>query len=148
MRKIINMCVSMVLALALTGCQGFWQKALPVITDIIIKVIDAEQQLDAIEQGVAVYLKESPDPETGAKVQAFLGRVKASLKIALATAEGVRSTGEGSSMQAFKDFQVAWTELIGLLAEIGVVDTAGALATGPYKGLQLTEPLALREDAP
>jgi hypothetical protein len=143
MRKAIIWLVVLIMSFTLAGCQGSWQKALPVITDIIIKVIDAEQQLGAIEQEAVAYFKESPNSEAEAKVQAFLGRVKASLQIALRTAEALRSTGEGSTEQAFKELQEAWTALIGLLTEIGVVDDQGALTAGPQKGLQVAQPMAL-----
>jgi len=143
MKRVLLTLMVVVFSFTLAGCQGFWPKALPVITDIIIKVIDAEQQLDAIEQGVEAYLKEQPNPEIEAKVKAFLGRVKASLQSALRTAEAVRSTGEGDSAQAFKELQAAWVALIGLLTEIGVVDSAGVLSAGPQKGLQVAQPLAM-----
>jgi hypothetical protein len=127
----------------LWSCQGFLQKALPVITDIIIKVIDAEQQLDAAEQGAAAYLKQQPDPAAEAKIEASLERVKTSLRIALREAQVVQISGEGSSQQAFEELQGAWAELIDLLTETGVVGDDGALVAGPSKGLQLQQPLAL-----
>ena len=135
--------IVMVMALLLAGCQGFWSKALPVITDIIVKVMDAEQQLDAIEQGVNAYLKAHPSPAAEQALREGISATRSALRTALAAAEGARATGEGDPQLAFEQYRQAYQQLVALLTQLGILDANGMLLVGPGSGRVLDPPLAM-----
>lgn len=140
----VALCVALGVPAAQTSCTpGLAAAVLPIVKDVIIEIVDAEQKLDLVDGAAAAWFKKYPDARLASEYQNASDRVRASLNVALQMAHGTRDLAEGDIDAAFHQFGLAWMKLWEMAQQIGFVTEGGTLQAGPVVGLSLEPPLAL-----
>jgi hypothetical protein len=129
------------LAVTLPGCASF-QKVIPVLNDVQAAVSDASAILDAVRSVVTVFFLARPAPDAQIKVERVLGDVDLALSATVRALRGVDNASKEQLDAAWKDFRGAYSELVVVLRDLGIVSAEGKMATR-RGAVTLPEPLAM-----
>lgn len=142
MKKILTSLLATFIALPLLlgspGCATIASN-LPIV---IAAVLDAQIILDSLTSFVDAFFKVKPDADLEKKVRDSMARTRSALNAALRLAQGAEKLDQAKIDEAFKEFRGAYTELLALLAPLGVSASGNTLKATPG-GLIVPEPLAL-----
>jgi len=134
-----------------TGCPAFIA-ALPTVGEI---VADGVAILGMISQAVAAYFRSNPNPSEQAKIENGITKAQQALITGEQILSGIQNATAGQTAQAFAAFSAAYSELMQLIAPLGIVPAqpvvttsdAGAVAVAaisPTPRLAVPTPLAVR----
>lgn len=126
------------LALGTPGCATIASN-LPIV---IAAVLDAQMILDSLTGFVDAFFRVKPDADLEKKVRDSMARTKSALNVALRLAQGAEKLDQAKIDEAFKEFRLAYADLLVLLAPLGVSASGNVLKATPG-GLIVPEPLAL-----
>lgn len=141
--KVIMATIIMGLATLTAGCQ-YLPAILPVVSDIITEIIDAQRKAEQLDEAVQGYFEKYPNKAMEAKWKGAMDKVHASIDVALKAAHGVEDVAEQDVAGAMHNFVLAWQEARELAMSIGVVGAAGVVSAGPMAGVVIGEPLAVQ----
>lgn len=126
-------------AVPLGGCAAI-VSALPAV---ISAVTDASLVLSTIESFVNAYFASHADAEKQKSVALAITRARTSLDGALRIAHGAEKLDQAKVDEAFAEFKIAYTELIGMVDSIGIKSgPQNRMMAGPGT-LTVPQPLAL-----
>jgi len=141
-RLLMTILLCTIAPLTLTGCPQL-AAVLPIVTDIITEILDAERKIDQADAHAQEWFANYPNEALESKWKTSVDRTRASLDVALKTAHGAENLGQADHAAAFQQFAAAWAQLYELGVEIGIIGKEGALGTGPRAGIAIGTPLAL-----
>lgn len=141
-RLLMTIMLCTIAPLTLTGCPAL-AKVLPIVTNIITEILDAERKLDAVDAHAQQWFKSYPNEALEAKWKTSVDHARASLDVALKTAHGAEELSQADHQAAFQQFGAAWTKLYELGISIGIIGKEGAISTGPRAAIIIETPLAL-----
>jgi hypothetical protein len=127
-------------ATSAVGCKAL----LPILSDVIAVVEDANGILAILESAERAFFAEHPDTKLQADVEARIRQTRLALDTALRTSRGTADLSSDQADTAFTEFREAYGSLIALLnsLEIVVPSTDGKMMyTG--RGVRVPAPLAL-----
>ena len=123
------------------GCAAI-NRALPILTDVIVAVQDAQQILEIIDAAADAWFEQHPDPAMKIKYAKAIGKCRTALDVALRTSRGAKELNQQEVDKAFQDFKVAYGELTSLLQGAGIMGSDNLLKASPHQ-VRVPEPLAL-----
>lgn len=127
--------------LAVSSCAAV-VSSLPTI---IAYVQDGSLVVNTIARFVDQYFTVSPNAELQGKIDSAISRTNAALDLVLRAASGTGKINQGKVDEAIADFRQAYTDLLALVAPLGVRQgTSGLLRSTPAGGLIVPTPLALK----
>jgi hypothetical protein len=135
-----------ILAAALTGLSFQYMGCAAIVGNlptVLAYVQDAQLVVSAIESFVNAVFATGVKPELQKPVAVAIARTKAALSAVLRAGTGVDKLNQADVDAAFKEFQLAYTDLINLVQPLGVSAGGGALKATPG-GLVVPEPLAIK----
>lgn len=123
------------------GCAAV-NRALPILTDVIVAVQDAQQILEVIDSAADAWFEQHPDPNMKTKYAKAIDKCRTALDVALRTSRGAKELNQQEVDKAFQDFKVAYVELTSLLQGAGIMGKDNLLKASPHQ-VRVPEPLAL-----
>jgi hypothetical protein len=135
--RLALLAVWMAIPMGAVGCAA----VLPHLPTVIAAVTDGLMVLDAIESFIDRYFKRNLDADKEAKVRTAISKTRSALNVALRTGQGAEKLNQAQIDEAFKDFKLAYQELLALAGPIGV--TSGDALSARPGGVVVPEPLAL-----
>jgi hypothetical protein len=132
--------ILLVLCLALSTVSCGAASLLPAA---VAAVSDAEAVLSIVERAVDTWTTTSPDPELRQRANLLIADAWTALRIANATLEGAESLSEDDRAQAFKQFQIAYSELHTFLKQHGILSGSGFGGPGEVE-FSIPEPTAMK----
>lgn len=135
MTKLRRTIVALAVVAQLSGCAA-------VLSTIIAAAPEILNVLALIDSNVQRYFEKNPDAEKKVKYDEVMAQTRAGLNTALHATKGVEKLTQRDVDNAFKDFAVAYTQLVALVQSFGVVSVqqGGKLSASP--GVKLNVPTA------
>lgn len=121
------------------GCSAIFSN----LPTVLAYVQDAQLVISTIESFANAFFAARPNADLQKKVGEAIAKAKTALDLAVRAAQGADGLKSADVTAAFKDFQLAYQDLVSLLGPMGVHQSGGALKLVPG-GLEVPEPLALR----
>lgn len=136
--KRIALALGLALSLSLSSCATV-SRHLPTV---ISAIMDGTMILDSLEHFVTTYFKLRPDEALEKKIDDAMARSRSALNAALRISQGAEKLDQAQIDEAFKDFRMAYTELLVLLGPLGVSAQGDTMKATPG-GMVVPQPLAL-----
>jgi hypothetical protein len=120
------------------GCAA----VIPVLPSVIAAVTDGIMVIDTIARFVDAYLIKHPGKVDETLIKGAIEKTRATLNVALRTAQAAEMLDQAQVDAAFTDFKIAYLQLLALTAPLGV-QTGDKLMARPNT-INVPEPMALR----
>lgn len=131
------------LLVTLPGC-GLISPAVPVIETVDNIALEGEQVLSAVEADAQAYFAVHPDLAKLQQVLKDFSDAHLALDTLVRVGKIAVDLNDANIMSAIADFQAAWTDLKGILQQLGVMAPDGTVAATPMrKAHRIPEPLIL-----
>jgi hypothetical protein len=125
----ILLLVCAVMAPALPGCATFGSGT-STLNKVATAVQDGTLILDSIETFVNSFLALNPNPSLSSKISVDLARARAALATAQQATSAIKDLKQGDIDAAFAAFETAYSDLLALVAPLGV----GTVTVVPVDG--------------
>ena len=135
-------CFVLSMSYGTTGCAAI-AKILPIVTDIIAEILDAQRKVDQVDAAAKAWFAKFPNEKMEGDWSTAVERTRASLDIAIKAAHGAEELGEADPVAAFAMFNDAWAKMIELALNIGIVSPGNEYGAGPNQGIVVEPPLCL-----
>lgn len=139
----LTVAVAATLGVSTSGCQ-YLPAVLPVVSDIITEIIDAQKKMEALDAAAQAWFEQYPNDAMKKKWDGAMDKADAAIDVALKATHGVESAAERDVATAMNEWIEAWQTLRELATSIGFMGVNGTMNAGPAAGVVLDEPLALR----
>lgn len=136
--KAATLCLALALVVGLPACAS----VLSAIAIVAPYVAEGTSVLIAIQRIVDVFFRQNPNPEKEKHLALVINKCFTALVGAEKLLAGVDDLNQAKIDEAFKDFKVAYTELLALTGPMGVTSHSGAMRAAPG-GLTVPHPDAL-----
>lgn len=147
----IRLLLTAVLLCCLSACAS-WPKMLPIVTDILAVVVEANQTMQQIQAAAAPLVKMLPAEQQTQIAKAEV-KANAALRVLTAMAHGGKELQQAEVDKAFADFATAYRELVSLLESSSVLvaapggDVKAHAFAGPG-GVVVVDPMAVTSTSP
>jgi hypothetical protein len=128
----------LLLVVPTAGCAAIFSN----LPAVLAYVQDAELVVSTIESFANAFFTIHPDQAKQKLVAEAIAKAKTALDLAVRAANGADGLGKADVDLAFKQFQLAYQDLISLMGPMGI-HQGGALKAVPG-GLVVPEPMAMR----
>ena len=127
---------------SITGC-GLLHAAVPVISEIVAIVSDAQEILAIIDAAAQLFFAQHPElVEARARYTSIMSKAHVSLDAAIRTMRGATELEQNKVDEAFANFRVAYGDLLALVESLGLTH-GGKFAAGPRAGEAIPQPIAI-----
>ena len=127
----------------LPGCAAF-AAAIPVITEVVTYVSDAQQILSAIQIISQTFFAEHPNPDLQKKLAQDLSEAHLALDTIVQIGQGAKDLSDKDLVDAIAKFQKVYTDIDAILKQTGLVPPAGTLrATAPGGPARIPTPMLM-----
>jgi len=120
------------------GCATL-PAALPGILSVIT---DGILVIDTIKNFIDTYFRAKPNPVLEQQIDTVIARALSALQVALSLTQGVQDIDQAKLDAAFADFQQVYTQLLALIAPLGVTQQGNTLQR-TAQGLVVPEPVIM-----
>lgn len=142
MHTAARLLAALALACSLSTAPGCATIA-PFLPKVIAAVTDGALVIDTIDRFVDRYFESRPNAELQKKVDVAVARTRSALDAALRIASGAQDLNQAKVDEAFKEFRLAYQDLLALVGPLGVMAGGGGKLQARPGGLLVPEPMAM-----